>query len=256
MKKEIRKVSEDGKIMQVTVADTERWYLEEDEKGKVTAYPSITWIASCYPKGTEFYKWLANKGWDESQAIVAAAGVRGHKVHQMITELLNGRTIKMEDKVLNPDTGEQEFIELDEYEALLSFAEWFKEVKPEPIQNEVAVINREVGFAGTVDFVCKINGELWIIDFKTSQYIWPSYEIQVAAYAHTEITQGQPCKLAILQLGYKRNKKRYKFTPVTDQYDLFAAAHQIWKKENPNSKPFVADYPTTISLGVAVQKAK
>lgn len=254
MKKEIRQISKDGKTFQVTVADTERWYLREDDTGKITAFPSITWIASQYPKGTEFYKWLANKGWDESQAIVAAAGVKGHKVHQMISDLLNGQSIKMDSLVLNPETGEREPIELEEYESLLSFADWFREVKPEPIANEVAVFNTTEGFAGTVDFICKIDGQLWIVDFKTSQYIWPSYEIQVAAYAHTDGIE-VPHKLAILQLGYKRNKKRYKFTEVSDQFDLFQAAHRIWKKENPNSKPFVADYPMEISLGIAVQKA-
>lgn len=255
MKREVRKISEDGKMVQVTVADTERWYLQEDEHGRITAYPSITWISSSYPKGVAFYKWLAGKGWDESQAIVSAAGNRGHKVHQMITDLLNGRTVKMDDRYKDPDTGQESDIELDEYEALLSFSEWFKETKPEVITNEVIVINQEIGYAGTVDFICKIDGELWIIDFKTSQYIWPSYEIQVAAYAHTDGVDA-PHKLAILQLGYKRNKRRYKFTPIEDKYDLFLSAHQIWKNENPHSKPFVTDYPIEISLGVSVQKAK
>ena len=31
-------------------------------------------IAGHYPKGIAFYKWLAEKGWDESQALKSAAG--------------------------------------------------------------------------------------------------------------------------------------------------------------------------------------
>lgn len=255
MKREIRKVSENGKVVQVTVADTERWYLEEDDDGKITAYPSVTWITSSYPKGTEFYKWLAGKGWDESQAIVAQAGTRGHKVHQMITDLLNGRTVKMESEYTDPDTGEKCAIELDEYEALLSFANWYKEVKPEVIDNEIVTINRETGYAGTIDLVCKINGELYIVDFKTSQYIWPNYELQLSAYKNAD-KKYAGAKLAILQIGYKRNKKRFKFAEITDKWALFQAAHEIWKNENSNSKPFVADYPSEISLGISVQKAK
>lgn len=255
MKREIRKISDDGKIVQVTVADTERWYLEEDEDGKITAYPSVTWICSSYPKGTEFFKWLASKGWDESQAIVAQAGTRGHKVHQMITDLLNGRTVKMESEYTDPDTGDKAPIELEEYEALLSFAEWYKAVKPEIIANEIVAINREVGYAGTIDLVCKIDGQLTIVDFKTSQYIWPNYELQLSAYKNSD-TKYADAKLAILQIGYKKNKRRYKFTDISDKWPLFQAAHEIWKNENSNSKPFVTDYPSEISLGVAVQKAK
>src|SRR4051794_35372068 len=86
MKKIIRETDEKNGIVQVTIAD-ERWYIKEveDPNTKLPKFlyvPSVTWIAGHYPKGTEFYKWLANKGWDESQAIKVAAGDKGSKVHE------------------------------------------------------------------------------------------------------------------------------------------------------------------------------
>ena len=68
MKKEIINIGKDK--FRVTTTD-ERWYIKE-KPNKLTGmpdftfYPSSTWIAGSYPKGTQFYKWLASKGWDSN----------------------------------------------------------------------------------------------------------------------------------------------------------------------------------------------
>lgn len=252
MKKEIRNVSADGKTVQVTIAD-ERWYIrtETDKKGTITGikeYPSVTWITEHYPKGVGFYKWLAQHGWDEAESIKEAAGDRGSKVHQGITSLLLGNETKMDDTVFNKDTGNQDEMKLEEYEALMSFVAWHKETKPKMLANETTVFNEEFMYAGTADFVCEIEGEKWLIDFKTGANVWPSYEIQLSAYAHALPPELKPDKLAILQVGYKRNKNGYKLTEVEDQFDLFLAARRIWQKETEGTTIFKKDYPTSISL--------
>lgn len=256
MKKEIRQVSEDGKLVQVTIAD-ERWYVmtDKDKDGNITEvfeYPSVTWICDHYPKGLGFYKWLANKGWDEAEAIKEAAGDRGHKVHQLITKLLspddegNQQVVNMDDLVKNADTGTEEPLKLDEYEAVMSFVDWFHATKPEVIANEMVVVSAKHNYAGTADFICKINGETWLIDFKTAQTIWPSYELQLAAYKHA---LDMPIdRMAVLQVGYRRNGKRYKLTEVDDQFELFLAAQQIWKRETKGTKLFKKNYPTQLKL--------
>ena len=70
MKRIIKTVNEEKKIVQITVED-ERWYSKPNpEKEEELIYvPSVTWIASYYPKGERFYKWLASKGWDEAEAL-------------------------------------------------------------------------------------------------------------------------------------------------------------------------------------------
>lgn len=250
MKKEIRQASEDGKIVQITLPD-ERWYVktEKDDDGnilQVLPYPSATWISSHYPKGVSYFKWLADKGWDEAESIKESAGDRGHKVHQSITKLLQGEGLSIDSSVENSETGKLEPIKLAEYEAVMSFVDWFKATNPKVLANEEVLFNEEHQFAGTMDFLCEIEGETWLIDFKTSQYIWPSHEIQIASYAHT--LPQMPDKMAVLQLGYKRNKKSYKLTEIDDKFELFLAAKKIWAHEAGTQKMFQKDYPTELFI--------
>ncbi len=257
MKKEIRELDKKNGIVQITTYD-ERWYARpiKHKKSGVPTYeylPSVTWIASYYPKGIPFYKWLANKGWDEAEAIKQAAGDKGSKVHYAIEDLLKGYPVRMDAKYINPTTGQEEELTLQEYECLMSFAKWFEATKPEIISRELIVFNDQHGYAGMVDFVCMIDGQLYVIDFKTGQYIWPEYKIQISAYQHCN-KDWQAAKLAILQLGYKRNKNGYKFTEVQDKFDLFLAAKQIWSNETKNIVPLQKDYP--LELKVAFNKKK
>ena len=242
MKIEIRKTKEDG-IIQITTLD-ERWY----QKGNKFV-PSVTWIAGHYPKGVAFYKWLADKGWDEAEAIKNAAGDRGSKVHQAIDALINKKSVKMDDK-FSVD-GELQELTPEEYEVVMSFASWFNEVKPEVVKSEFVVWNEERNYAGTVDLLCKINGELWLIDYKTSQNLWPEHELQVSAYKHA--VEGSP-KLGILQVGYRRNKNKWKMNEVEDRLELFLAAQKIWAHEQAGVEPKQRDYPRELKLDIVAKK--
>lgn len=247
MKKEIRLVNQKKRILQVTTVD-ERWYIRE-ATDKVTGLPvyeyvpSVTWIAEHYPKGIAFYKWLANKGWDEAEALKEAAGDKGSKVHHAISNLIDGQTVGINDKYLNPSTGKEEDLTLEEYEAIISFTDWVRDIKPKFLEKDLTVWGE--GYAGTIDLLCEINNKPYIVDFKTSQYIWPSMELQISAYKHA---QEKEVSLAILQLGYRLNKKKYKFTEIDDNYQEFLAAKLIWAKEQKGVYPKQKDYPLSVSL--------
>lgn len=248
MKKQIRQVSEDGKTVQITIAD-ERWYIKTLDDGSIIEYPSVTWIVDSYPKGIGFYKYLADKGWDNAEKLKEDAGNRGTKVHEAISLLLLGNPLKMDDNLTNSETGDLEPITLEEWEAIMSFVEWHAEMKPVMLQNELTVFNDEHRYAGTADYICEINGERWLVDFKTSKDVWPSFELQLAAYAHALPPELKPDKLAILQVGYTRNKhKKWKWTELEDKFDLFLASKQIWQNENANVTLKKRDYPTSLSL--------
>jgi hypothetical protein len=247
MKKEIRKMS--GNILQVTTV-SERWYVKEDEQGNPQFVPSVTWICEHYPKGVGFYKWLAQKGWDESEAIKVAAGDKGSKVHHAIGLLLDGKTVKMDSKITNSDC-EQTELTLEEYQCLMSFCDWFSKMKPKTIEREFTVWSDEFNYAGTIDYICEIGGALYIIDFKTGQYIWASQELQISAYKRAyNAPQGSNVSLAILQLGYRANKAKYKFTEIKDKFNLFLSAREIWANETEGQVPLQKDYPTELKLGV------
>src|SRR5713101_1088766 len=145
MKKIIRVVDEQKGIVQCTTVD-ERWYVRDavnKETGlpEMQFVPSVTWIAGYYPKGIQFYKWLAEHGWDESQAIKNAAGDKGSKVHFAIVDLIDGKEVGMAAKYLNPSTGQEEELSLEEYECLMSFAVMVKVIKPQILVREETVWN-------------------------------------------------------------------------------------------------------------------
>ena len=263
MKKDIRVVTDTS--VQVTIAD-ERWYCRPGTNRETglpeTQYvPSVTWIAGHYPKGIGFYKWLADKGWDESEAIKSAAGDKGSRVHRAIVDLIDGQTVAMDAKYAAGDGPAQE-LSLEEYDCLRAFKDFWMACKPETTEREVTVFNAEHGYAGTVDW-CGILTNApkgfsvgpWILDWKTSQYVWPEHELQVSAYGHSDwaatfmnLAGALPWHFGVLQIGYRKNKAGWKLTEVEDQFPLFLAAKQIWQKECEGIEPFKKDYPLSITL--------
>lgn len=251
MKKEIRTVDTKRGIVQVTTSD-ERWYIRSTTDPTTglpqhAFVPSVTWIAEYYPKGIGFYKWLAQTGWDEAQALKEAAGDKGSKVHTAIAMLLSGQTITLDEAVLNPSTGQAEPLTLEEYQAVMSFAAWHRESRPTLVAADLVIWNDTEGYAGTVDYACTLGGQLYVVDFKTSKNLYPSHRMQVSAYK-AAMPAWKDAKLAILQLGYERNRLGYKFTEVEDCFDLFLAAKRIWREETQGQQPWQRDYPLSIAL--------
>lgn len=56
---------------------------------------------------------------------------------------------------------------------------------------EASIFNRTQKYAGTLDMIATINGERWLIDFKTGSGVYPEAALQMAAYAHAEFI-GKP----------------------------------------------------------------
>ena len=133
---------------------------------------SITSIISHYNREI-FTKWRKRVGVDEANKITKAATSRGTDMHTLV-----------ENYMLNK--------ELPTVQPLSEFL--FKQAKPDldKIDNihaiEQALFSRELGVAGTVDCIAEYDGELAVIDFKTSKKPKPEkwiehYYVQCAAYA-------------------------------------------------------------------------
>lgn len=263
MQKIIREVDEKRGIFQVTIAD-ERWYLKsvENPETKIPYWksvPSVTWIAGHYPKGIGFYKWLADKGWDEAEGIKSAAGDKGSKVHAAISAIIGGYEVRIDSKFKNPSTDRDEELTLDEIICIDSFKRWFQAVNPISLAWDVTVFSDKHNYAGTIDYICKIGEEVYIIDFKTSQAVWAEMEMQVSAYKQAVnngendiLIEGKPIKvdkLAILQIGYKRNKDGFKWNDIEDAFDLFLNAQAIWRRETKGQDMKKLDFPIVLSAG-------
>lgn len=271
MKKIIREVDEKKGIHQITIVD-ERWYCKEIKNDKTGVpemkfVPSVTWITQSYPKGIGYFKWLADHGWDEAESLKNAAGDKGSKVHLAIEDIMQGKEVRIDSKFMNKSTGLEEELTLEECDAIMSFIAWRDEVKPEMITFETTVFSDQHNYAGTIDFICKIGEEYWVIDFKTSQYVWPAHELQLNAYKQT-VENGENMirdpknksgymdvtnlKMAVLQVGYRRNKAGWKWNEIPNDFDMFLTAQKIWTREHGEEKPNKRDYPIVISPAITV----
>ena len=101
------------------------------------------------------------------------------------------------------------------------FQDWVKEKQVEFIKSEFIVYSKSLGYAGTGDFIAKIDGKIYLGDFKTSTGIWDEYWFQVAAYQSAYLEEFSDKKIdstMIVRIGKEhgeieieeRNNEEYK----------------------------------------------
>ena len=100
----------------------------------------------------------------------AAAG-RGTQIHQIADQLIHDRPVTIP-------------------EGLEGHVEWcvrfLNTYEPEPVLTETAIVNRAVGYAGTLDLVADMLGHRYLIDWKTGKNVYAETALQLAAYARGE----------------------------------------------------------------------
>jgi hypothetical protein len=223
---------------QLTFLDS-RFYSTEDG-GFV---PSVTTILEAYPKGAAYYNWLKENGKDADE-IRDEAGRRGSAVHKLTEDYDAGKEVRL---VNDNGSIDYKLTEWAMFERYVEFRSRF-DLKVEAI--ELNIISKELGFAGTIDRVCYLNGEKYIIDIKTSNAIYPSYWLQLAAYRALLLHVGVKVdNVAILWLNAKTRTEGKKddiqgvgWQMITkrfsaDDYELFMATQKLWQAENKIIKP-------------------
>lgn len=70
---------------------------------------------------------------------------------------------------------------------------WLNEQHVRPLEVEAFLINETLGYGGTCDLIAEIDGEVWLLDWKTSKSVaWPDgtvydeMRLQLAAYSRAE----------------------------------------------------------------------
>lgn len=103
-----------------------------------------------------------------------------------------------------------------------SFIDWYGEVgdKIEVISMEVPQYDNH--FRGTYDLLARINGKIYLVDFKTSSHIGYRYFLQLAAYRYLiKINQGIDIDgTLILQLSKKKRQFREYVLDFSDKKHL------------------------------------
>ena len=243
----ILEISEDAK--QITMPDS-RYYRRNGEY-----YPSITYVLGVYPKGKFFEDWLKKVGY-ASEHIVRKAANQGTETHEMIEAYLNGEELNF----LSP-TGYPQYDPLV-WQMFLRFVDFWETYKPKLIETEVHLFSDEIKVAGTCDMVCEIEidgkTELWIIDFKTSNHLQTTYDLQTAIYGkcYEECYGKKADRYGVLWL--KSNKRKAAEGKIQGQgwemyesnrtqeenLDIFMTVKKLFDLENPKHSPIFTEFRT------------
>lgn len=224
----------------ITFLDS-RWYYSENG----VPVPSVTTILDAYPKGPEYYMWLKKMG-EDSDTIRDEAGRRGSKVHQLTEDYDAG----LEVSLMNGDGDIN--MSLHEWAMFGRYVEFSERFPHENIAVEMNVISEALGYAGTLDRIKLINERRVLVDIKTSNAIYDSYWLQLAAYRKLIAEKGtQVDDVAILWLNAKTRTDGKKgaiqgagwqliFRDQAEQekdLKLFNHTHQLWLSQNEGMAP-------------------
>ena len=175
--------------------------------------PLLMWAAKLGPKG-----FFAERN---------KATTIGSKTHEMIEHFLTtGEDAQPDDNKVEP--GYMRYV----WTAYNNFKAWLDFLKVlgydiEVIAIEVPVITPFYG--GTADLICRINGKVYVVDFKTSKKISDKYVLQTSAYAWG-INNGYCPDLQGIHIDgigiIRIDKER-----VNVFEDLFLNENILWQKE-------------------------
>lgn len=187
-----------------TFPDGKRFYLLPDG----TKLPSVTTVLGAQKKQA-IMEWRKRVGEDVANAITKKATSRGTAVHVLCENYLNN-------EVVEPG------VKLDAYEMFLSIKPFLNRINNIHYQ-EQALWSKQLGMAGRVDCIGEFDGELSVIDFKTSKNIKTRDDIkeyfwQTAAYALMyEDMIGAPINNTVIIMAVE-NEKPLLFQQKTAEY--------------------------------------
>lgn len=125
----------------------------------------------------------------------------GTMIHDWLSEFLNAGISKkpLPKKPINPEMKN----------AVNAFLDWCKKNKVKFLETERKIYSKKYGYAGTLDAVAMVNGKMTLVDFKTSNAIYPEMFLQTVAYqsAFSEETGKKITHNLILRLS-KENKEK------------------------------------------------
>ncbi len=166
-----------------------RYYQVDD----IVLYPSITSVIS-FVNREKWADWRQKVGLEEANRITRAATSRGSDLHKVFEVYMENGDYKSLEAYKKP------LIQLMFSAAKRRLDERFNNV----YQQETKMLSHKLCLAGTVDLICEVDGELAIVDFKTSKQEKPEewledYFVQLSAYwaMFSERTGVVPKKLVV-----------------------------------------------------------
>ena len=194
-----------------------------------TRVPGATTITGLLNK-PYLVRWANQLGLDgvDSSMYVDEAAKAGTLAHALILQHLTGEKVD-----LTQFTAQQ--IDLAE-NSILSFFEWEKTHKIEPVWCEHPMVSEKMRYGGTLDCLAYVNGEPELIDFKTGKAVYEEYFVQTAAYRKLLEESGiEVRRIRILRIGRDETEgfEERVMTDSTKYFQIFENLLNIYylKKE-------------------------
>lgn len=132
----------------------------------------------------------ATQGVKQAQKLKEEAAEIGSRVHALIAEAAAQRLIQ-------PSLWAQDRPEVQH--AMCAFKAWAEHSSLVLVDREQVVWSRQHRFAGTLDMVAWVDGQLTLLDFKTSNRLYDEHCYQIAAYAEAY----EECRPKLIGLDYQ-----------------------------------------------------
>lgn len=244
-------------LKRIDFCDTRCYQRSED-----LFYPSVTSILSAFPADPFFLEWMQSVG-KNADLIRDKAAREGTQVHEGIESLLAGNPLNWVDEYGNARYN------LQVWQMLLRFQDMYNVIKPKTLATEMFLYSDKYQYAGTTDYLCKVEvgdkPERWLLDWKSSNHISPTYNLQLSAYAKAlEEKEGikvDRCGIGWLKASTRTTKVDFKrgilqgagwqilFVDDIDRsFELFKHVHEIYKSLHPKIEPLTRSYPTIIQI--------
>lgn len=188
-------------------------------------YPRVTSIINVISKPGLRY-WYGKLGTEEAQRYMQDRSTFGSAMHDMIENLAMIDSRDKANRFISRCSNE----EMEE--CLRAFMDWRKYRTLGERQVETVVYSSEYDYAGTFDFLGRVDGDLLLADWKSSKQIYPSYFLQLSAYANAvrEMVDVFPDKAGVLCL---RGDRTYEYKWMESDtlkafFHIFLSAKRIY----------------------------
>lgn len=211
-------------------------------------YIGVSAILNCESMGDFLVPWALRTFGPEEDPIAAhkffmeTVSATGTNIHKFIELDLLGKT---DESLITDQT----------VAAIETYLKWKAEHEIEVVALEKVVHHEEWRCAGTLDAVLRVDGKLYVVDFKTGKFK-PRYFTQLSAYwallcaepKKKRIPGIEDAELAVLEVLRDGSKANAAFITLSDKYKneitredelgLFHALRYVWYMRNLKSKQF------------------
>lgn len=151
-----------------------------------TQVPGTTTVIGRFKDSGALLHWAFNQGKAAQRGEINSlydkrdeAAEAGTLAHAMVEKRIDG---KDPESVLVGIESEQ--IKTQARAAFKAYLSWESMTKLVIVEQEMQLVSEQHQFGGTPDAIGQINGELCLVDWKTSNGVYQDYLIQLAAYKH------------------------------------------------------------------------